>query len=124
MPVDFYRFLPPFWGTVAIHTFSMLIDEELIKKSFGKLLKSGVPHFYRRGTLVENAKCTHVLLLNLSKIEEDNGITFYNVTGTIRLEALITPNDYKESPMTIESKIQVVGDEILDNQNIRVDLKG
>lgn len=107
---------------MTIKTSLMLPDEKKITKKFKDFLKTDSSHFYRQGTKVENVKCIKVDLLDLFPRESVNGVFSYRVEGRGAFCEKLEFGE-RETSMNIESTINVVGDDIVDIDKIRITLK-
>lgn len=101
----------------------MIIDEELIKKEFGKILKTDPSHFYMNGTKVEIVECKKIDLLNLFPSGEENGVSLYRVDGRGSFCETYGGGNSKECSMNFATTIKVDGDDIVDVDSIKVTLK-
>lgn len=101
----------------------MIIDEELIKKEFGIILKTDPSHFYMNGTKAENVECKKIDLLKLFPSGEENGVSLYRVEGKGSFCKAYGGGNSKECSMIFATTIKVDGDDIVDVDNIKVTLK-
>lgn len=84
----------------------MKIDEELIKKKFGELVKSDSVHFFKKGERQSNVQCKRITLVDLTFIEENDGQTLYEVSGNGSFLESFAKFE-KESNMRFNAKILV-----------------
>lgn len=99
----------------------MKIDEDLIKKKFDKLIKSDSVQFFQKGEKKSNVRCKRVVLVDLSVLEEIDGITQFEVKG--RGDFFESLDCYgRETSMNFGGTILVQGDDILNEAETRVDI--
>ena len=78
-------------------------------------------HFYKKGEKQNNMQCKRIAFVDLSIIEEIDGKTRFEVTGRGDFFEILDWGG-KEITMNFETTILVQGDDILNEEGMRVNI--